>query len=158
MQLTRISIIFPCINYADLIDQTPKFKLIIFLYLFFYFLLYVLEFQSKQYQSTWSYTCLMSLPIPKLFRFIQKVLELINQSTSTNQSLIQSINQYIPVCFYVYSINIKCILTFPFHIHSRSNLVGGQCRHLMLCSIMSSLHNNNWNNHATSSNLSVHSP
>ena len=37
--------IFPCINYADLIDQTAKFKLIIFLFILFF--LYIFTFQSQ---------------------------------------------------------------------------------------------------------------
>ena len=112
--------------------ESPSYELIILFFLYFFYRIFS-HFSLNNTKVTWSYKCLMSLPLPKYFiSYKKKFLKSINKSILKSQPLIQSINQYIPVCFYVCSINIKCILTFPFHIHSRSNLVGDQCRHLML--------------------------
>ena len=112
--------------------ESPSYELIILFFLYFFYRIFS-HFSLNNTKVTWSYKCLMSLPLQKYFiSYKKKFLKSINKSILKSQPLIQSINQYIPVCFYVCSINIKCILTFPFHIHSRSNLVGDQCRHLML--------------------------
>ena len=71
------------------------------------------------YSMSLSYTKLLCLHPNWIFSF-QPIKLSINQSI------------YILVCFYVSFVNIKCVLTFPFHIHSRSNPVGGQWWHLIL--------------------------
>ena len=107
--------ILPCINCADLIDQTSKTKLIIFLFIFSY--IYV-AFQSQHYQSYKILYIINKLSTPKYF-ILHKTRSIVDQSINIDKSTInQSINIYLYISMFTpLTLNaFNFPLSYPFKV------------------------------------------
>ena len=79
-----------------------------------HFFFYFIFFSSNQFSVNHAKATFLNTFIELFLRQSQFVFRYL---ISINQSIC------VPICFYVNFINIKCIVTFPLHIHLRSTVV-----------------------------------